>query len=293
MKWRGILVNLLVALMFTVPCIAAVVSSAVPPATRATGFTVTSAIWNADVGGIYSYINNNIVPALNKLTAKGDLYVYDGANLQAQAVGADGTVLTANSGVANGINWAVLANTTQLTTKGDLLTYAGSAVRMGVGTNGQVLTANSGVANGIEWATSTSSIPVGSIIAWSPAGAGTSTVPSGWTLCDGSAGAPNLIGRFIIGSKPAGSVSAAAVGGYGDETVDATGTGAVNHTHSLPSAAGTTSNGASSTATAAGTPGAFTASTFNHTHTFTAPSGTSGATTSEPADYALVYIMKL
>jgi microcystin-dependent protein len=37
-------------------------------------------------------------------------------------------------------------------------------------------------------------IPAGSIIAWS----GT-TPPGGWALCDGSAGRPDLRGRFILG----------------------------------------------------------------------------------------------
>ena len=292
MKWRGVFVNLAVALIFALPCMAAVISAAVPPATRADGYTVTASTWNSDVGGIYSYINNNIVPALNKLTARGDLYIYDGSNLQALAIGADGTALTANSAAANGANWAVLANTTQLTTKGDLLTYGASAVRLGVGSDGKLLTVRSSATEGIAWETSSSSIPTGSIIAWSPFAAGTSTVPSGWLLCDGSSSTPNLIGKFIIGTRTATSTSAAAAGGYGIYTVDANAGGAVNHTHSLPAASGSTSNGASSTATAASSPGAFTASTFSHVHTFTAPSGTSGATTSEPSDYALVYIMK-
>lgn len=41
---------------------------------------------------------------------------------------------------------------TPLTTKGDILTYASSAVRLGVGADGDVLTADSGQADGIKWA---------------------------------------------------------------------------------------------------------------------------------------------
>lgn len=291
MKHRAILINLVVALLFAIPCLGSVVSSVVVPSTRAPNFTVTNTIWNSDVGGIYSYINNNIVPVLNKLTARGDMYVYDGSSLQKFPVGTDGQVATADSAQPLGVKYASLANTTQLTTKGDILTYGVAAQRLGVGTNGQVLTANSGATAGIEWATSTSAIPTGVIIAWSPAAAATNTIPSGWLLCDGSSGTPNLIGRFIIGTKPTGSASAAAVGGYGALAVDANGTGSINHTHTLPAAAGTTSNGASSTQ-AANTGATFTASTINHTHQYSLGASTTGATSSEPADYALVYIMK-
>ncbi len=290
MKHRAIIVNLVVALLFAIPCLASVVSSAVVPSTRATGFNVTSTIWNSDVGGIYSYINNNIVPVLNKLTAKGDMYVYDGAVLQKQAVGTNGQVLTADSGAGNGISFASFANAVQLTTKGDLLTYGASATRLGVGANGTVLTSRSSATEGVAWETPTSVIPVGTIVAWSPVGAGTNIVPSGWLLCDGTSGTPNLIGRFIIGSKPAGSASAASVGGYGDETVDANGTGAVNHTHTVNAYTGAT--GVANTSANGLASGATLYSASTHTHSFTVPTGTTGATTSEPADYALVYMMK-
>jgi hypothetical protein len=290
MKYKALILNLVVALLFAIPCIASVVSSAVVPTTRSSGFTVTSPIWNSDVGGIYSYINNNIVPALNKLTAKGDMYVYDGSSLQKQAVGTDGQVITADSTAGNGIKYASFANTTQLTTKGDLLTYGASAQRLGVGTNGQVLTANSALTPGLGWATSTSAIPTGTIIAWSPAGAGTSTIPTGWLLCDGSSGTPNLIGRFVIGSQPTGSVSAPAATGYGSYPVDAAGGGAVNHTHTVNAYTGSTN--AASVSVGGQNTGASSFSFGTHVHSFTVPAGTSGATTSEPADYALVYIMK-
>jgi len=40
------------------------------------------------------------------------------------------------------------------------------------------------------------STPVGGIIMWSGA---INAIPEGWNLCDGSAGTPNLSGRFIVG----------------------------------------------------------------------------------------------
>ncbi|RWZ87322.1 MAG: tail fiber protein [Hydrotalea sp. AMD] len=46
-------------------------------------------------------------------------------------------------------------------------------------------------------------VPIGGIIMWSG-----STVPTGWHICDGTNGTPNLIDRFIVGSggiHPVGS----------------------------------------------------------------------------------------
>lgn len=290
MKYRGIIINLLVALIFAIPCFATVVSSAVVPSTRASGFTVTNTIWNSDVGGVYSYINNNIVPVLNKLTTKGDMYVYDGSALQRLAAGTDGQVLTAASGDSKGVAFASFADAAQLTTKGDMLAYASSPTRLGVGANGTVLTARSSATEGVAWESPVSAIPTGTIIAWSPAAAATNTIPTGWFLCDGTNSTPNLIGRFIIGTRPGGSAAAPASGGYGAQTVDANGSGSINHTHAIDAASGST-NGASSAIGGAQVGGTI-LSGSGHTHTFTVNAGVTGATTSEPADYALVYIMK-
>jgi len=48
--------------------------------------------------------------------------------------------------------------------------------------------------------TSTTSLPAGSIMMWS----GTTTdIPTGWAICDGTQGTPDLRGRFIVGVNPA------------------------------------------------------------------------------------------
>lgn len=285
---RALLVNLLAALIFALPCLASVIANVSVPATRATGDTITAAIWNNDVIGVYSYINNTLAPVLNVLTTKGDQYVYTGAALARQGVGANNTVFTADSAQVNGVKWVAFANTTQLTTKGDLLGYAGAATRVAVGVDGQVLTADSTQAAGFKWANPPSSIPSGTITAWSPAFAGTSTIPLGWLLCDGTSSTPNLIGRFIIGTRPTGSVAAPATGGYGALAVDGNGTGTATHTHTF-SLSGTSSGPTVTASVATGTAAPVAAST--HTHTFSG-SGTGASATSEPADYALVYIMK-
>ena len=53
-----------------------------------------------------------------------------------------------------------------------------------------------------------SGFPTGGIVMWSGAAA---TVPSGWALCDGANGTPNLVDRFILGAG--GAIAAGATGG--------------------------------------------------------------------------------
>lgn len=293
MNKRQILLVLAAGLLIAAPSLAAVVSSIAVPTTRAGGYVVTAADWNSDVGGLYASINSGIVAALNKLTTKGDIYAYDGGNLQRQGVGSDGQVLTADSAQANGIKWAAFANTAQLTTKGDLLTYGASPARLGVGTNGHVLTADSAQTLGIKWAASPSAtvIPTGTIIAWSPAAAGSNDIPSGWLLCDGTSSTPNLIGRFILGGRPSGSSSPASSGGYGIQTVDANGAGATTaaHTHTQQGSFAT----AASSAAQGVALGGVSYPSQAHTHAVTISGATaSTAPSTEPADYVLVYIMK-
>ena len=45
--------------------------------------------------------------------------------------------------------------------------------------------------------TSVPGVPVGGIIMWSGA---TNNIPTGWALCDGQNGTPNLQDRFIVGA---------------------------------------------------------------------------------------------
>ena len=68
-------------------------------------------------------------------------------------------------------------------------------------------------------------VPVGSIIMWS----GTS-LPSGWVLCDGQNGTPDLRGRFIVGAGAGGSYAVGNTGG--DESVTLTVAQMPSHSHS-------------------------------------------------------------
>lgn len=239
--------------------------------TQADGNTITASIWNSQIGGIYTYINTNLVAALNKLTTKGDLFVTDGSALNRLGVGTNGQVLQANSAATYGVNWASVSTVTNLTTKGDLLGYDTGLNRIAVGTNGQVLTADSSAGTGVSWQTP-SSIPTGIISLWSGSIA---SIPSGWHLADGTSGTPNLQGLFIVG---AGNVSPAATGGMGlvspggpaGDTSAGTGLGP-SHSHTYGSS-NTFSAGASAAVTSA--------------------SPTNSATIT-PRYYALAYIQKI
>jgi hypothetical protein len=147
------------------------------------------------------------------------------------------------------------------------------------------------------------SFPTGGIILWSGSVA---SIPSGWALCNGSNGTPDLRNRFVVG---AGSTYAvAATGGSADAIVVShthTATSTVTdpgHNHSyinpkLPSGGtnsyqngpqGTTwrSENISSDNTGSKTTG-ITVATTN------ASTGSSGTNANLPPYYALAYIMKL
>ena len=78
-------------------------------------------------------------------------------------------------------------------------------------------------------------IPVGGIIMWSGSIA---TIPTGWSLCNGANGTPNLQDRFIVGAGSDYVVSA--TGGANFVTLDTT--QIPSHTHAYAFAQG--SNGA-------------------------------------------------
>jgi hypothetical protein len=86
--------------------------------------------------------------------AKGDIIAATAADSVSRlAVGANNTVLTADSSTATGLKWAAPADQTPLTTKGDLFTFSTVDARLGVGANNTVLTADSAEATGLKWAT--------------------------------------------------------------------------------------------------------------------------------------------
>lgn len=139
-----------------------------------------------------------------------------------------------------------------------------------------------------------SSFPSGGIIIWSGS---SSAIPSGWYLCNGLNGTPNLQDRFIVGAGS--SYSVGATGGSKDATLPA-------HSHT----ATVTDNGHSHGTIVDGPSGCWAAGgcqTFNRGVTSTKidlPTSTTGITVANsttgssatnanlPPYYALCYIMK-
>jgi len=140
-------------------------------------------------------------------------------------------------------------------------------------------------------------VPTGAIIMWSGSIA---SIPSGWLLCNGTSGTPDLRDRFVVG---AGSTYAvAATGGTADAIVVAhthtasTSASDSGHTHSSQGN-GAPNGGGAGIAYVVGTgnqPGyATTTGNANITASTTVNStGSSGTNQNLPPYYALAYIMK-
>jgi microcystin-dependent protein len=77
--------------------------------------------------------------------------------------------------------------------------------------------------------TGNGTIPIGGIIMWSGS---TATVPSGWALCNGQNGTPNLQDRFVVGAGSGYSVGA--LGGAAAVTLNAAQMPSHNHTVNPP-----------------------------------------------------------
>ncbi len=292
---RSIILALIISWL-PLAAIAGVVSSATFSGRINDGDYITVDNWNNSVVGVYTYINNNVVAALNTLTAKGDLYGCTGTSIARVPVGANNTLLLASSANSNGVAWTAYSGESPLTTKGDIVVSSGAAItRLPVGADGTILTVDSTQPYGIKWSmdASNSPFPSGAIVSFSPAAGG--SIPSDWVLCDGTNSTPNLIGRFVIGTRPNGSTATASSGGFGALTVDGNGSGAISHVHgSVAATPSIDGNGASSGNYSNCRGGSnFTTSTIYHTHSAAAAITRSISSSSfEPADYALVYIMK-
>jgi hypothetical protein len=169
------------------------------------------------------------------------------------------------------------------------------------GTTGNVLTSN-----GTTWTSATiTSFVTGMIIMWSGSIA---TIPSGWLLCNGSSGTPDLRNRFIIGAfsddsgiaKTTITGTPSQTGGSKDAIVVShthTGTSTVTdpghlHTYGVGNTVNYAGGGNGSRDQAANplnTSSAFTGITVA---TSISTEGSSGTNQNLPPYYALAYIMK-
>jgi microcystin-dependent protein len=115
-------------------------------------------------------------------------------------------------------------------------------------------------------------VPAGVITLWSGSIA---SIPTGWSLCNGSSGTPDLRDRFVVGAGTTYAVNA--TGGANTVTLDATMIPA--HTHTV-SATGTTGNqSADHSHTFSGTTGG---QSNNHTHAISDPGHLHAANSGQP-----------
>lgn len=116
-------------------------------------------------------------------------------------------------------------------------------------------------------------VPKGGIIMWSGS---TSNIPSGWALCNGANGTPDLRGRFVIGAG-------------GSYSPGNTGNGSIpSHSHGVGSLAtnSTGSHSHSGTAASAGNHNHTMSTAGNHTHNFTSVNYRSGGPMFRDRGYA-------
>ena len=170
------------------------------------------------------------------------------------------------------------------------------------GNDGQVLTSR-GAGLAPVW---NSGFTTGMIMLWS--GSKIST-PTGWHICDGTNGTPNLKGRFIVGAgttydvnETGGSANAVLVSH--NHTVSGGTNSAGSHVHSLllsgfnqaePRAAAKITAG-NDGYQQSGAAGNYLSTAGAHTHSWsgtTSAKGESGTNKNLPPYYALCYIMKL
>jgi hypothetical protein len=161
------------------------------------------------------------------------------------------------------------------------------------GASGNVL-----VSNGSAW-TSGTGIPTGVIFLWSGSIA---SIPSGFALCDGTSGTPDLRNRFIVGAGSTYAVNA--TGGSADAIV-------VSHNHTATSSVSDPGHYHTATTVRGGGGGANTgfgavdggpiqtstgftnaAATGISVATSIATAGSSGTNANLPPYFALAYIMK-
>jgi hypothetical protein len=212
-------------------------------------------------------------------------------------------------------NLSQLAN--NLTSTGLLDASDGLVNALPVVNGGTGATTASAARTNLGVAAAAFAVPSGGIIMWSGS---IGSIPSGWFICDGANGTPDLRNRFLVGAGSTYAVGAS--GGSANAIVVAhthTGSTSVetnNHTHSFTTdAAGehnhtyvrpfdtgggweagsgrSFGNDGTSNAGSHQHGGTTTGVSANHQHTITLDStGSSGTNANLPPYYALAYIMK-
>lgn len=124
-----------------------------------------------------------------------------------------------------------------------IATGANAASGLSVGENETVLIRDDGESSGVKWGKG--AVPIGGILIWSGS---TGSIPSGWQICDGTNGTPNLRDRFVVGSGD--SYSSGNTGGAATKDLTHSHTSGGNtstendHSHTLAGSGSTLTGGA-------------------------------------------------
>jgi hypothetical protein len=181
-----------------------------------------------------------------------------------------------------------------LTSSGTLAVTGGLTLDGAAGTSGQVLL-SAGSGNSPTWG---NAFVAGMIMLWSGSSA---SIPTGWLLCNGTSGTPDLRDRFVVGAGSTYAVGA--TGGSANAiVVSHTHTASVTdpgHTHALQNLgsaqAGPDNGGAPVSAATGWSTGREPSPTFSATTGISvsnSTTGSSGTNANLPPYYALCYIMK-
>ncbi len=188
-------------------------------------------------------------------------------------------------------NLGQLAN--NLNTAGQLDATDGLVGAVPIANGGTGATTAGTARTNLDVAQAVYSVPSGGIIIWSGSQA---SIPTGWLLCNGASGTPDLRDRFVVG---AGSTYAVAASGGSANAI------LVSHTHTFTGAALPTHFHGSGIATGGGGGPYYVANgspEVNQVNTSAVSAGTPAGTNSTegssatnanlPPYYALCYIMK-
>lgn len=260
--------------------------------------------WNTPLNANFAAIDNALGSTVTKsVTGVGatpvalSLSEYQNIAINFTGVLSNNVTYTIPSGV--GGLW-IITNSTSSGNFSLTIASAGGGTSVSVGRNIRRIVYSDGT--NITFADN--SVDAGVICLWSGSIA---TIPTGWALCDGTNGTPDLRDRFVVG---AGSTYAVGATG-GSATVTLSEANLPSHSHTFSGT--TSSDGAhthtftvvnTSALTSGSVPGTLqgsattntTDSAGAHTHTFSGTTSSVGSGTSvenRPPYYALAYIMKL
>jgi microcystin-dependent protein len=186
-----------------------IVNASIDASTATAVFQSISVETDSEIAGVTTFtsVQTSTSPQTGALVVSGGVGIGDNLNVENSAT--IGDVIIAPAGTA-----ALNSTTGQLTIQSNLSVTGVSTLSTLSVTGGSTLTGNVSAGASITSVGDIvagpsakfkgyGTIPIGGIIMWSGSVA---SIPSGWALCNGSNGTPNLQNRFIVGAGSGYSV---------------------------------------------------------------------------------------